>query len=142
MPEIREMLPGDYDQVAALWKAVDGLGWDEVADSRAGVEKYLARNPGTCFVAEAGGRVVGTVLCGHDGRRGYIYHLAVSPSARRRGVGRALAEGALASLRAAGIRKCHLFVFNANRAALAFWTALGWQVRDFVTLSRLVDQGG
>ena len=97
MPEIREMLPGDYDQVAALWKAVDGLGWDEVADSRAGVEKYLARNPGTCFVAEAGGRVVGTVLCGHDGRRGYIYHLAVSPSARRRGVGRALAEGALAS---------------------------------------------
>jgi putative acetyltransferase len=99
-------------------------------DERAEIERYLERNPGGSFVAEAAGRVVGVALCGHDGRRGYLHHLAVDAAHRRSGLGRRLAERCLAVLREAGMAKCHLFVAKENEEALAFWRATDWFVRD------------
>jgi N-acetylglutamate synthase len=107
--DYREFTPADYDAVLAVWRAGAGVVLREV-DDRAPVERYLARNRGLSFVAVDGGQVVGAVLCGTDGRRGYLQHLAVAPAHRHRGVGRALAERAVAALAASGIDKCHLMV--------------------------------
>jgi ribosomal protein S18 acetylase RimI-like enzyme len=101
------------------------------------MEPYLARNPGMSFVACDGGRVVGAVLCGTDGRRGYLHHLAVAAPDRQRGLGRALVQRCLDALAAAGITKCHLFVFAPNIPARNFWTRIGWRLReDIVVMSR------
>jgi putative acetyltransferase len=125
-----------YDRVFALWQQCEGIGLSE-ADSPASIQAYMDRNPGMSFIATAGGAVVGAVLCGHDGRRGYLHHLAVHPGSRRRSVGRRLVDQCLAALQRAGIRKCHLFVFHQNRDGIAFWTAAGWTVRtDIGVLSK------
>lgn len=116
-----------------LWDACDGVGLCE-ADSREAIDAYLRRNPGMSFVAVAGQKLVGTVLCGHDGRRGYIHHLAVAPGWRRRGVGRSLVRRSLATLAEAGIRRCHGFVFEDNPEGLAFWEAGGWTLRTELQL--------
>ncbi|WP_242478653.1 GNAT family N-acetyltransferase [Rubrivivax gelatinosus] len=97
-----------------------GIGLSE-ADEPAALAAFLRRNPGLSFVAQDGGELVGTILCGHDGRRGLIHHLAVAPGRRRRGLGRALLDAALAALQAQGIGKCHLMVFADNAEGLAFW---------------------
>jgi N-acetylglutamate synthase len=131
--EYRELTPADYDAVLALWRTAAGVVLRDV-DERAPIERYLARNRGLSFVATDAGRVVGAVLCGTDGRRGYLQHLAVAPPHRRRGIGRALAERALAALAAYGIDKCHLMVLPANTDARAFWARLGWAERDDVLL--------
>ena len=130
---IREFEPGDYDAALALWSAAEGVVLRD-ADTREAIERYLARNPGTSFVAVDGARVVGTVLAGHDGRRGFVHHLTVAPTHRRHGVGRALAERAIAALDALGIRKCHLMVLPENTGARAFWAASGWHERPDVVL--------
>jgi N-acetylglutamate synthase len=119
----------DYDEVLALWQATPGVGLSD-ADSRANIAAYLARNPGLSFVARAEGRLVGAVLCGTDGRRGYLHHLAVHPDFRRLGIGQELAERCLAGLKAQGIHKCHLFVFAGNDSGRAFWERTGWKQRD------------
>ncbi len=133
MIEIGQFLPVDYDEVMALWCNTEGLTLRE-ADSREAITRYLARNPGLSFVARDEGRLVGAVLTGTDGRRGYLQHLAVATSHRRRGVGRALAERAVEALRALGIAKCHLMVREENAEARAFWERLGWKARADVTL--------
>ena len=133
MIDYREFTPADYDAVLAVWRAGAGVVLREV-DDRAPVERYLARNRGLSFVAVDGGQVVGAVLCGTDGRRGYLQHLAVAPAHRHRGVGRALAERAVAALAASGIDKCHLMVLQANAGARAFWAKLGWAERGDVLL--------
>ena len=125
---IREMTIRDYDQVVGLWQSSEGVGLSD-ADSREGVARFLERNPGLSFVARDGQHLVGVVLCGHDGRRGYIHHLAVSKSHRRQGLGRALVERCLSALRRDGIDKCHLFVFAANGDAITFWKNVGWTER-------------
>lgn len=102
--------------------------------SEEGVARFLDCNPGLSFVAREGGQLVGAVLCGHDGRRGYIHHLAVSKPYRCQGVGRALAGQCLSALRAAGIHKCHLFVFDDNQEAIAFWKKMGWTQRIELTV--------
>ena len=133
---IRAMTIADYPAAHALWSACEGIGLSD-ADARPAVEGFLARNPGLSFVAVEGEELVGTALCGHDGRRGYLYHLAVRPDRRREGLGRRLADHCLDGLRAAGIGKCHLFVFRSNRAAAAFWERIGWAERqDLMILSR------
>jgi ribosomal protein S18 acetylase RimI-like enzyme len=119
----------------ALWKASDGIGLSS-ADSRDAISKYLARNPAMSFAAYDGAGLAGTVLCGHDGRRGYVHHLAVAAPYRRKGIGLRLVKASLAALRAEGIEKCHLFVFRENAAAQAFWTKVKWTERtDLVIFS-------
>lgn len=130
---IRELAPADYDEVIALWRASEGIVLREV-DERPAIERYLAHNPGLSYVACDGDRVVGAVLCGTDSRRGYLQHLAVASTHRRRGIGRRLVVCALASLVARGIMKCHLMVLPDNADARAFWKAAGWEERGDVLL--------
>jgi ribosomal protein S18 acetylase RimI-like enzyme len=126
----------DYDEALSLWKRTPGMGLS-AADERGPLASFLERNPGLSFAAWAGGGLVGTVLCGTDGRRGFLYHLAVDPAYRRRGLGSELASRSLAALRAAGIDKCHLFVLAGNGAGAAFWDRAGWTLReDILTFSK------
>lgn len=120
-----------YDELYALWQRCPGVGLS-AADERLGIAAYLARNPGLSFIARKNDRLVGAILGGHDGRRGYIHHLAVDPDYRRKGIGRRLAQHCLAGLRAQGIQKCHLFIFQENSAARVFWEQIGWTWRKDV----------
>jgi putative acetyltransferase len=132
---LREMTIADYDPVLTLWQASEGVGLSG-DDERPAIERYLAQNPGMSFVAIDNGRLVGAVLCGHDGRRGCLHHLAVAPSCRCKGIGRQLVDRCLKALAAADIDKCHLFVFGANTPAVAFWKRIGWTQRvDLVVMS-------
>ena len=135
--DIREMTIDDYNEVLALWDACEGVGLHhEAEDSRDGIARVLDHNTGLSFVALDGGRIVGTIVGSQDGRRGYVRHLAVAPSHRRRGIGRALAERCTSVLRQAGIRRCNLHVMETNHDALAFWAKLGWTGRrDIIYMS-------
>ena len=129
-----------YDDVHALWEQCDGVGLHDDSDSREAIQSYLDRNPGMSFIAVAEGRVVGAVLAGHDGRRGYIHHLAVLPTYRRKDIGRQLADKCLDALRNAGIRKCHIFIFEDNSDGIAFWQSVGWTRRtDISIISRTIE---
>ena len=137
--EIAEMAIGDYDEVVTLWSRVEGIGLDDV-DSRENTEKYLQRNPGLSFVARRQGKIVGAVLCGHDGRRGYLHHLAVDNDRRRQGIGKALVNKCLAGLLSIGIRKCNIFVFADNREGHAFWETDGWiELPDIKFMQKSTD---
>lgn len=126
--DIAPMTMEDYDEVIALWKATPGIGLSD-ADLREGIQRYLESNPGMSFVARDGGKLVGAALCGHDGRRGYLHHLAVHPDHRRSGTGRRLSERCLEALKAEGITRCHIFVYANNSGGLAFWNRMGWYER-------------
>lgn len=102
---------------------------------------FLRRNPGLSLVATARGRVIATLLCGHDGRRGYLHHLAVDRRWRRRGIGSALVGASLESLRLLGIPKCNLFLFATNVPGKAFWRRLGWSVRADLRLVQRATAG-
>ncbi|MBL1257870.1 GNAT family N-acetyltransferase [Methylocystis sp. Sn-Cys] len=119
----------DYDSLveALLWQ--EGVGMSR-SDSVHGVAKFLARNLGMSFVADAEGMLADCVLGGHDGRRGYLYHVSVSPQFRRRGVARGLVARTVAAITAEGIKKIHIDVFADNGAGLEFWRAIGWHDRD------------
>lgn len=129
---LRAMTIDDYPRVYALWAATAGLSLN-AADSRDNIGRVLARNQGFSFVAEqAGGELVGALLCGHDGRRGCLYHLAVASACRRAGLGRALVAASFAMLKQAGIERCHLFVNPDNPDGAAFWQGLGFSRQDEV----------
>jgi len=133
------MTISDYDDVYALWQATPGMGLNDVDDSRDGIEKYLKRNPGTCFVAEQGGCIVGAVLGGHDGRRGYICHLAVAEDCRRQGIGRVLVDAVMTAFEDEGIIKAALVVFESNRRGNDFWEKMGFASRgDLVYRNKVV----
>lgn len=119
---LRVFLPGDVAAARALWQAAPGVGLSD-ADEPTALLRFLARNPGCSQVATRDGTLVGAVLAGHDGRRGWLHHLAVDEASRRRGIGRALLGRALAALRDAGIGKCHVLVYGANAGGAAFWRA-------------------
>jgi N-acetylglutamate synthase len=139
--EIAHMLPGDYDQVFALWEATEGVGLNE-SDTRVNVERFLLRNPSLSKVARIDGRIVGAVLCGHDGRRGYLHHLAVAKPFRRFGVGRGLVEACLADLAAQHIIRCNIFLYTDNAAGQDFWRAAGWNDRaDLCIMQRATTPG-
>ena len=125
---IAPLAPEDHAEALSLWRRSPGIGLS-AADEPEAIRRYLERNPGLSFAARAGERLVGTILCGHDGRRGYLHHLAVDAEFRGRGLGRTLAEHGLRALRAAGVDKCHLFVKRENEAAAAFWSRTGWTER-------------
>lgn len=128
--QIRVMTADDYEALYALWRSTPGMGLNTADDSREGIGAYLRRNPNTCFVAEENGAVLGAILAGHDGRRGFIYHTAVKTDAQRGGIGTALVEAALAALRAEGIRKVALVVFKRNEKGNAFWEKCGFTQRE------------
>jgi putative acetyltransferase len=132
--QFRDFTLDDYEPVLALWRASDGVGLN-ASDTRPAIAAYLARNPGLSLVAtDTTGAISGAVLCGHDGRRGYLHHLAVAVAHRRRGVGRRLVEAALDRLRSAGIPKCNLFLYATNTAGRAFWERCGWSAREDLVL--------
>ena len=128
--EIRVMTIDDYEKVYALWMSCKNMGFNNLDDSREGIAKYLKRNPATCFVAECGDSIVGVILSGHDGRRGFIHHLAVAENCRRQGIATELLECAVSSLAAEGINKVALLVFNRNEAGNAFWEKNGFTSRE------------
>lgn len=128
--EIRKMLITDYDRVYSLWRSCAGMGLNNLDDSREGIDRFLKRNPDTCFVAEINSELVGVIMAGNDGRRGYIYHTAVKPQCRKHGIARRLVDSAMQALEQCGINKVALVVFDKNENGNAFWEKLGFTVRD------------
>jgi putative acetyltransferase len=127
---IRVMSADDYAPVAELWRRTEGVGLNE-SDSERAITAYLHRNPGMSAVAQSqGGEVIGAVLCGHDGRRGYLHHLAVDAAHRNRGIAAQLLEWCFDRLREAGVPKCNIFLFTENQSGASFWTHNGWSSRS------------
>ncbi|MCI8835784.1 MAG: GNAT family N-acetyltransferase [Ruminococcus sp.] len=126
---IRTMEIGDYDNVYALWMTIQGFGIRSIDDSREGVTRFLRRNPTTSVVAEEDGEIVGSILCGHDGRRGCLYHVCVREDFRRRGIGKAMVVHAMEALRKEQISKVSLIAFTKNDIGNAFWNTIGWTER-------------
>ncbi len=127
---IRVMTIEDYDRVRALWMKIKGFGIRSVDDSREGVERFLKRNPETSVVAEEDGKIVGAILCGHDGRRGCLYHVCVDEQYRMRGIGKAMVVFAMEALKREQINKVSLIAFTKNDIGNAFWKEIGWTGRE------------
>lgn len=139
--QIREMTIADYEDAYRLWQATPGMGLRSLDDSRDGISRYLDRNPKTCFVAVNDDTIVGTILCGHDGRRGFIYHTAVASDFQRNGIGSALVDAALGALKGLGIHKVALVTFRSNEAGNRFWAAKGFGDRtDLVYRDKSLEQ--
>lgn len=127
---VRKMLISDYKAIYELWLSCKGMGLNDVDDSEEGLVRFLDRNPDTCFVAEIDNRIVGVIMAGNDGRRGYIYHTAVHPDCRKQGIGSTLVDTALSALKQIGISKVALVVFEKNAGGNAFWEKQGFTVRN------------
>ena len=123
------MTTEDYDGVKALWMTIHGFGIRSIDDSYEGVAKFLARNPGLSVVALCHGEIVGAILCGHDGRRGCLYHVCVREDSRRLGIGKAMVVHCMEGLKAEGINKVSLIAFTSNDIGNAFWKEVGWTRR-------------
>ena len=136
--QYRQLEISDHAALMALWRASAGISLRE-ADSPANMERYLRRNPGLSFVAEDAGRVVASLMAGHDGRRGYIQHLAVADGHRRRGIAGRLLELCLAALADAGIEKSHVHVVRDNRDGIEFWSRRGWTPRTEIAMYSFVN---
>ena len=126
---VRVMTPEDYDAVYALWMSIHGFGIRSMDDSREGIEIFLKRNPTTSAVDVEDGKIVGAVLCGHDGRRGCLYHVCVSEQYRRHGIGKKMVEFCIQALQAERINKVCLNAFVTNAVGNAFWQRMGWSNR-------------
>ena len=131
---IRLMTPADHAAVYALWLRTPGMGLKDLDDGPEGFCRFLKRNPTTCFVAEEHGVIVGTLMAGHDGRRGSMHHLAVDTPHRNRGIGTALVAAAMNALEQEGIHKVNLVVFARNDLGNAFWEAHGFSRRDDIVI--------
>ncbi len=128
---VRTMRTEDYEGLYALWKTIRGFGMRSLDDSREGVERFLRRNPTTSVVAVDGeGAIVGGILCGHDGRRGCLYHVCVREDWRRQGIGKAMVVHCMNALKAEQVNKVSLIAFTANDIGNAFWKCIGWTRRE------------
>ena len=127
---IREMKPEDFQGVHDLWMTIKGFGIRSVDDSKEGVERFLQRNPGLSVVAEEDGTIVGCILCGHDGRRGCLYHVCVREGYRMRGIGKSMVVHCMERLKAEKINKVSLIAFTKNDIGNAFWKEIGWTKRE------------
>ena len=126
---VRIMTIEDYEGVYALWKKIKGFGIRSIDDSKEGVARFLKRNPTTSVVAEKDGRIVGSILCGHDGRRGCLYHVCVDEDYRRHGIGKRMVVFAMKALIEEKINKVSLIAFTENDIGNAFWNTIGWTER-------------
>ena len=126
---IRSMTIDDYDQVYALWEHINGFALRSVDDSREGIARFLDRNPSSSVVAELNGQVIGSILCGHDGRQGSFYHVCVSPEFRKHGIGRSMVRASLKALADEHVSKVTLVAFSSNEGGNAFWEHIGWTRR-------------
>ena len=129
---IRTMAITDYEKIFELWKSTDGMGLRSLDDSQQGISAFLKRNPTTNFVAVDNGEITGTILCGHDGRRGYIYHTVVKNNYRNQGIGTNLIEAAVCALQKEGITRVCLNVMETNEHGKSFWQKRGWEKKDFL----------
>ena len=120
----------DYEQAYSLWLNTPNMGLKNLDDAKDGIAKYLKRNPNTCFVAEKDGKIIGVILSGHDGRRGFIYHAAVTQKEQRQGVGAALVDTVMTALKREGINKVALVVMSKNDKGNAFWEKQGFFPRS------------
>jgi ribosomal protein S18 acetylase RimI-like enzyme len=140
MVKLHEMTIEDYPDVFQLWEMSDNIGLSK-ADSQPSIQKFLERNPGMSYIAWTEEKMVGAVLCGHDGRRGYIHHLMVHPEFRRKGIGQSLVSRCMFALTRIGIQKCHLFVFEENLHGIKFWESLGWTRRvELTMMSQFINE--
>lgn len=130
MSGIRPLLPDDYEKVFAMWEQTEGIGLRTLDDSREGIEKFLMRNPSSCFVYDIDGEITGVILGGHDGRRGFIYHATVRPDFRGRGIGKALSDAVCTALEEQGIYRMALVTKRNNETGKAFWRRQGWEERE------------
>lgn len=135
---IRVMTPEDYDKVYQLWLSITGFGIRSVDDSREGVARFLKRNPTTSVVAEQNGRIVGSIMCGHDGRTGCFYHVCVARDYRKHGVGYRMVRFAVRALIEEGVSKVTLIAFKENQVGNVFWQSLGWTQREDVNYYDLI----
>ena len=139
--EITKMIPGYYRDVYELWLSCRGMGLNNLDDSEQGINKFLQRNPDTCFVALQNEKVVGVIMAGSDGRRGYIYHTAVDPQYRKRGIAAALVETVMQAMKNIGINKVALVVFEHNEGGNKFWERLGFTERnDLVYRNKAINE--
>lgn len=127
---VRTMRIEDYDGVFALWMSIKGFAMRSIDDSREGVERFLLRNPRSSVVAVEDGKIVGAILCGHDGRRGCMYHVCVLEDYRMRGIGKAMVVFAMEELKKENISKISLIAFTENDVGNAFWNCIGWTKRE------------
>ena len=113
-----------------LWLSCAGMGLNNLDDSKEGINKFLKRNPDTCFVAEDSANIVGAIIAGNDGRRGYIYHTAVDSVHRNQGIGTKLVDAVMDALKKNGIHKVALVIFDRNKDGNGFWDSIGFCARD------------
>lgn len=130
MVNIRVMTIDDYEGVYNLWINTPGMGLNTTDDSREGIDKYLKRNPTTSFVAESDGKIIGVIMAGHDGRRGFINHTAVLSDYRKQGIAKRLVDSAMDALDKEGIKKVALVVFKHNEIGNGFWENIGFTDRE------------
>lgn len=131
---IRTMKPDDYGSIYKLWCSVKGLGIRSIDDSEENIVRFIKRNLTTSFVAVADEKIIGTLLCGHDGRRGCFYHVCVSENYRNKGIATKMSKAALDALKQEGINKVNLMAFKENTAGNKFWQNLDWKMREDVNL--------
>ena len=127
--QIKKIKIDMYNELFNLWKKMEGMGLSS-ADNKKSIKKYLDRNPGFSFAAFKDDKLVGSILAGHDGRRGYLYHLAVHTGFRRKGIAKNLLNQSIKKLKKTGIEKCHIFIFKNNESGRKFWDSVGWKFRE------------
>jgi len=127
---LRVMQIEDYEKVYSLWMSIHGFGMRSLDDSYEGVARFLKRNPNTSVVAECDGKIVGAILCGHDGRRGCLYHVCVDKDYRKQGIGKSMAVFCMNALQEENINKVSLIAFKSNEVGNAFWQSAGWTFRE------------
>jgi len=129
---IEPMTETDYDEVHALWLTIRGFGIRALDDSREDIQRFIRRNPTTSVVARVNGRIVGSILCGSDGRQGALYHVCVDRDYRRHGIGTRMVSACMEQLRLMGINRVALIAFTRNEAGNAFWRKIGWTEKSDV----------
>ncbi|MBR4059626.1 MAG: GNAT family N-acetyltransferase [Lachnospiraceae bacterium] len=128
--QIRPMTTEDYEEVFNMWQSISGFGIRSWDDSKEGIERFIARNPGLSVVALHEGRIIGGILCGHDGRRGCLYHVCVRQEYRMLGIGQDMVVCCKEALRKEGINKINLIAFKSNEIGNKFWQKLNWKHRE------------